>query len=156
METPSILSLASALALSVVSTHAAVSVYWTEVGENFQAEVRGSFYSAELAEASFSFQQTFGPASSFDGSPGLFIVALNGVHNRWAFDLAEITLIPEFTKAISYQGNTPSGDVFSFVSNGNYLVLTLGENYVAGTSINSTLLADRNGQALDAVFILVM
>ena len=136
------------------TAQAAVTVYWEDIGSNqFRATFTGSFSADELALASSTFNQTFGPLSSFDTTPSFRNFAANATHTNYNYSDTVYSFNPSgFTKMNSYSGNTPSGDAFGFNVVAGSLRLTLAENYVPDSLLNGVLIANTSGQSLTAAF----
>jgi len=143
-------ALAAALLPGVAK--AGVTITWTEVGNNFQAVVSGSFSSQELAAASFNTDATFNAGASFDTSPSFSVIATGGQFNRRFISLSSITKTPNFTRLNSYSGNVATGSQFSYVDSGSFFIISIPTSYVAGDSISSTLQSARYGNTLQSAF----
>lgn len=131
---------------------AGITITWTEVGDNFQAVVSGSFSSQELNASDFSFNDTLAAAVSFDTSPSFFAMATGGEFVRWFISSSSITLTPNFTRLNSYGGNSATGDQLSYFYNGSFFIISLPTSYVAGDSISATLTSSRYGTDLQSTF----
>jgi hypothetical protein len=143
-------ALAAALLPGVAK--AGVTITWTEVGNNFQAVVSGSFSSQELAAASFNSDATFNAGASFDTSPSFSVIATGGQFNRRFISSSLITKTPNFTRLNSYSGNVATGSQFSYFDSGSFFIISIPTSYVAGDSISSTLQSARYGNTLQSAF----
>lgn len=149
MRTLSILTAFAAALLPGVAK-AGVTITWTEVGDNFQAVVSGSFSSQELAAAFFTSNQTTDPIAFFDTS-SFTVYPTGGQLTAWYFADSVITRTPNFIR-MNANGNFATGDQFSFVDFGNIFLIQLPTSYVDGSPINSTLTAFRDGNTLQEIF----
>ncbi len=144
------LALTSA-ALLPVAAHAGVTITWTEIGNNFQAVVSGSFTTQELAANSFNFGANFSSGASFDTSPSFTAHSTGGDFTRYFFG-SGITSTANYIRLNSYTGNSAVGDQFSYFDNGTFFIINLPTTYVAGSSINATLTSSRWGNSLQSAF----
>jgi len=131
---------------------AGVTITWTEVGNNFQAVVSGSFSSEEMDADSFNFDTNFNAGASFDTTPSFSVMATGGQLNQRFISSSLITQTPNFTRMNSYSGNVATGDQFSYFDNGDFFIISLPTSYVAGDSISATLTSSRYGNTLQSAF----
>ncbi len=154
MRTLSILTAFAAALLPGVAK-AGVTITWTEVGNNFQAVVSGSFSSQELAAAFFDNSTNYAPKASFDTNPGFFVYPTGGDFTQRYFADSVITRTPNFIRMDANSGsNVATGDQLGFFDTGpgSFCLLILPASYVTGSPISATLTAFREGNELQEIF----